>query len=437
MATMTEIIGKKQRGEALSQTDIAEFVNSYTKGETPDYQAAALLMAIYFKGMNHEETVILTEEMAHSGDMIDLSAIHGVKVDKHSTGGVGDKTTLILAPIAAACGAKVAKMSGRGLGHTGGTIDKLESIPGFKTALDKAEFFEIVNRVGAAVVGATANIAPADKKIYALRDLTCTVASLPLISASIMSKKLASGADAIVLDVKCGSGAFMKTVGEAKALAQMMIDIGEAHGRKMAAFITDMDIPLGFAIGNALEVKEAVETLQGKGPADLTEICVQLAGSMICLAGIGTLEECTQKARKAISDGSGFRKFKEMIQAQGGDVSVIEDSSKLIGKPLEKIVRAPESAYISAMDTERCGIASMLLGAGRRKKEDALDYHAGIILEAKTGDKVRAGDVLARLYSTKPELFAEAEAELLSAYSFGPKKPELPPLVLATLFGKR
>ncbi|MDR2865137.1 MAG: thymidine phosphorylase [Spirochaetaceae bacterium] len=436
MATMTEIIGKKQRGEALSQTDIAEFINSYTKGETPDYQAAALLMAIYFKGMNHEETVVLTEEMAHSGDMIDLSAIHGVKVDKHSTGGVGDKTTLILAPIAAACGAKVAKMSGRGLGHTGGTIDKLESIPGFKTALDKAEFFEIVNRVGAAVVGATANIAPADKKIYALRDLTCTVASLPLISASIMSKKLASGADAIVLDVKCGSGAFMKTVDEAKALAQMMIDIGEAHGRKMAAFITDMDIPLGFAIGNALEVKEAVETLQGKGPADLTEICVQLAGSMICLAGIGTLEECTQKARKAISDGSGFRKFKEMIQAQGGDVSVIEDCSKLIGKPLEKIVRAPESAYISAMDTERCGIASMLLGAGRRKKEDALDYHAGIILEAKTGDKVRAGDVIARLYSTKPELFAEAEAELLSAYSFGPKKPELPPLVLATLFGK-
>jgi pyrimidine-nucleoside phosphorylase len=433
---MTEIIGKKQRGEALSQTDIAEFINSYTKGETPDYQAAALLMAIYFKGMNHEETVVLTEEMAHSGDMIDLSAIHGVKVDKHSTGGVGDKTTLILAPIAAACGAKVAKMSGRGLGHTGGTIDKLESIPGFKTALDKAEFFEIVNRVGAAVVGATANIAPADKKIYALRDLTCTVASLPLISASIMSKKLASGADAIVLDVKCGSGAFMKTVDEAKALAQMMIDIGEAHGRKMAAFITDMDIPLGFAIGNALEVKEAVETLQGKGPADLTEICVQLAGSMICLAGIGTLEECTQKARKAISDGSGFRKFKEMIQAQGGDVSVIEDCSKLIGKPLEKIVRAPESAYISAMDTERCGIASMLLGAGRRKKEDALDYHAGIILEAKTGDKVRAGDVIARLYSTKPELFAEAEAELLSAYSFGPKKPELPPLVLATLFGK-
>jgi pyrimidine-nucleoside phosphorylase len=435
MASMIEIIEKKQRGEALSQTEIGEFVCSYTNGSTPDYQAAALLMAIYFKGMTKEETVFLTQAMANSGDMIDLSAIAGVKVDKHSTGGVGDKTTLILAPLAACCGAKVAKMSGRGLGHTGGTIDKLEAIPGFKVALAEKEFFDIVNRVGAAVVGATGNIAPADKKIYALRDVTATVASLPLIASSVMSKKLASGSDAIVLDVKCGSGAFMKTQADAKALAKMMIEIGEAAGRKMAAFITDMDVPLGFAVGNALEVREAVETLRGRGPEDLTEVSVALAAAMLRLAGLGSAEECTKKVKAAIADGSGYQKFREMVGAHGGDISVLDDTSKLTGAPCEKIVTAPQSGYITRMDTERCGIASMLLGAGRRTKEDTLDYLAGIMLDVKTGQKVEKDEPIARLYTTRPELFAGAEKELLGAYSFGAKKPEKIPLILDTISG--
>jgi pyrimidine-nucleoside phosphorylase len=389
--------------------------------------------------MSRAETVMLTRVMALSGDTIDLGAIEGVKVDKHSTGGVGDKTTLILAPLVAACGGKVAKMSGRGLGHTGGTIDKLEAIPGFKTMMKQDEFFGIVNRVGAAILGATGNIAPADKKIYALRDVTCTVASLPLVASSVMSKKLASGADAIVLDVKCGSGAFMKTAEEATELGRLMIDIGEAEGRKMAAFITCMDVPLGFAIGNALEVREAVETLQGNGHArgmahsDLTEICVKLAGAMLHLAGIGEAAACEEKARRAIADGSGFEKFREMVAAQGGDLAVIDDTAKLVGAPREKIVCAAQSGYITHINTERCGVASMLLGAGRRTKDDKLDYHAGIMLEAKTGDHVEAGQPIARLYTTKSELFPPAEAELLQSYSFGPEKPLEIPLVLGVL----
>jgi pyrimidine-nucleoside phosphorylase len=433
---MTEIIEKKQRGEALSETEIGGFVTSYTNGNTPDYQAAALLMAIYFKGMTKQEIVFLTRAMAHSGDMIDLSAIDGIKVDKHSTGGVGDKTTLILAPLVACCGAKVAKMSGRGLGHTGGTIDKLESIPGFRVALESQEFFAIVRRVGAALVGATGNIAPADKKIYALRDVTATVASLPLIASSIMSKKLASGSDAIVLDVKCGSGAFMKTAEDAKILAKMMIEIGEAEGRKMAAFITDMDVPLGFAVGNALEVREAVETLRGGGPADLTEVSVELAAAMLALAGAGSAGECAKKVRAAIDDGSGYKKFREMVGAQGGDISVLDDPAKLTGSPSLKVVTSPRAGYITRMDTERCGIASMLLGAGRRTKEDALDYQAGIMLDVKTGERVEKGQNIARLYTTNPALFAGAEKELLAAYSFGDEKPESIPLILDRIFGK-
>jgi pyrimidine-nucleoside phosphorylase len=431
---MIEIIEKKQRGAALDEAEIAEFVGSYTNGSVPDYQAAALLMAIYFKGMSREETVMLTRAMARSGDMIDLGAIEGVKVDKHSTGGVGDKTTLILSPLVAACGGKVAKMSGRGLGHTGGTIDKLEAIPGFRTTMESGEFFAIVNCVGAAILGATGNIAPADKKIYALRDVTATVASLPLVASSVMSKKLASGADAIVLDVKCGSGAFMKTVEEARELSRLMIDIGRAEGRKMAAFITDMDVPLGCAIGNALEVREAVETLQGRGPADLTEICVLLSGAMLHLAGMGPASVCEERARRAIADGSGFQKFRQMVEAQGGDVSAIDDTAKLVGAPLEKTVRAAQTGCIVHIDAERCGVASMLLGAGRRVKDDRLDYCAGIMLEAKTGDKVVAGQPIARLYATNGALFAAAEAELAGAYCYGAAPPPAIPLVLDRIF---
>jgi pyrimidine-nucleoside phosphorylase len=426
---MIQIIEKKQRGMALSESEIAEFVQAYTAGNVPDYQAAALLMAIYFKGMTRKETVILTNRMARSGDMADLSAIDGIKVDKHSTGGVGDKTTLILAPLAAVCGAKVAKMSGRGLGYTGGTIDKLESIPGYKTALGEKEFSEIVNRVGCAVCSATGNIAPADKKIYALRDVTSTVASLPLIASSVMSKKLASGADAIVLDVKCGSGAFMKTVKEARTLAKLMVDIGRDEGRKMAAFITGMDVPLGAAIGNALEVREAVETLQGKGPSDLTEICIHLATSMLFISGIDSEPHCFKRVKDAIASGSGFRKLCEMTEAQGGDVSVLCDTSKLVGKPLEKQVLAPQSGYITKMNAERCGVASMLLGAGRQKKDDTLDYLAGIMLDAKTGDRVKKGQPVARLYASRAELFEKAEEELLSAYTFGRREPRAYPVI--------
>lgn len=428
---MYDIIEKKRNGGTLSQEEIAYFVQGYTKGEIPDYQASALAMTIYFQGMTKEETAQLTWAMARSGDMVDLSAIQGVKVDKHSTGGVGDKTTLIVAPVVAACGAKVAKMSGRGLGHTGGTLDKLEAIPGLSTSIPKERFFEIVNQVGVAVIGQTGNLAPADKKLYALRDVTATVDSIPLIASSIMSKKLAAGSDCILLDVKTGNGAFMKTLEGSIELAQEMVAIGEHAGRRTVALITEMGRPLGHLVGNALEVQEAVETLQGRGPEDLYQVCVQLAGNMLYLAGKGSYEDCCRMAQQAIADGSALQKLKEMVAAQGGDVSCLEDPSRFPQTACHHVVKARQSGYITAMDTEAIGITSVVLGAGRASKEDAIDYAAGLRISKKTGEWVEEGQELAVLYTNRPEALAEAEERYQKAVTIGPDAPAALPLVQA------
>lgn len=428
---MYDIIEKKRNGGTLSQEEIAYFVQGYTKGEIPDYQASALAMAIYFQGMTKEETAQLTWAMARSGDMVDLSAIQGVKVDKHSTGGVGDKTTLIVAPVVAACGAKVAKMSGRGLGHTGGTLDKLEAIPGLSTSIPKERFFEIVNQVGVAVIGQTGNLAPADKKLYALRDVTATVDSIPLIASSIMSKKLAAGSDCILLDVKTGNGAFMKTLEGSIELAQEMVAIGEHAGRRTVALITEMGRPLGHLVGNALEVQEAVETLQGRGPEDLYQVCVQLAGNMLYLAGKGSYEDCCRMAQQAIADGSALQKLKEMVAAQGGDVSCLEDPSRFPQTACHHVVKARQSGYITSMDTEAIGITSVVLGAGRASKEDAIDYAAGLRISKKTGEWVEEGQELAVLYTNRPEALAEAEERYQKAVTIGPDAPAALPLVQA------
>lgn len=406
---MQDLITKKRNGECLTSKELSFWVNGYVKGEIPDYQVSALLMAIYFQGMSDEELGELTILMARSGDMADLSSIHGYKVDKHSTGGVGDKTTLIIAPIVAANGVKVAKMSGRGLGFTGGTIDKLESIPGFCTTLNQKTFFENVNRHGVSVVGQSGNLVPADKKLYALRDVTGTVESIPLIASSIMSKKLASGSDAILLDVKVGSGAFMKTPKEAVTLAKKMIAIGKHSGRKVSAMITNMDEPLGKTIGNTLEVVEAIETLKGKGPVDLTELCVDLAAEMMWLGQKGTRETCRELAEDALYSGKALEKFKEMVEAQGGDGNLVDHPQYFEKAPVIKQVRASQNGYIAHMDAQKCGIAASILGAGRKKKEDAIDYTAGIRLEAKCGDFVREGEVLASLYTSNPCCVEEAE----------------------------
>lgn len=428
---MYDIISKKRNGETLNEEEIRFMVSGYVKGEIPDYQMSAMLMAIYFKGMDDRETAILTNEVAHSGDMVDLSPIEGVKVDKHSTGGVGDKTTLVVAPIVAACGVKVAKMSGRGLGHTGGTVDKMESIPGMKTTLTEEEFFQVVNTAGLSVIGQSGNLAPADKKLYALRDVTATVDSIPLIAASIMSKKLAAGSDCILLDVKTGSGAFMKTLENSLTLAEKMVAIGEHAGRKTMALITNMDIPLGSRIGNSLEVIEAVETLKGRGPKDLTEVCLQLAAGMLYLAGKGTMEACRAMAEKAIEDGSALNRLIAMVEAQGGDSSVIKDTSLFKKAPFYKEVKAKKSGYITRMNTEQCGIASSLLGAGRITKDSLIDYTAGIALIKKVGDQVCQGDVIAVLYASEEALFAASEKEILRAVTISPDQPEEMPLIYA------
>lgn len=422
---MYDLIEKKKLGEALSREEIHELVQGFTAGEIPDYQMSAMLMAIYFQGMNDEETTYLTLEMAHSGDMVDLSPIEGFKVDKHSTGGVGDKTTLIVGPIVASLGIKVAKMSGRGLGHTGGTIDKLESIPGFVTAVPREQFFEIVKEHGIAVAGQSGNLVPADKKMYALRDVTATVDSIPLIASSIMSKKLAAGSDGIVLDVKTGSGAFMKTLEDSILLAQKMVNIGAGAGRICTALITDMDVPLGLAIGNAMEVRESVEVLEGAGPEDLKEVSLRLAAEMLHTAGCGTVEECYEKASAALADGSALETFRKMVKAQGGDLNALPSA------PYQREVAAPASGYITHMNTESCGIASMLLKAGRSRKEDVIDPSAGILLLKKYGDRVEAGEVLARLYASEEALFAAAEEKLLSAYVISEEKPEKKKLIYA------
>ena len=430
---MYDLIAKKRDGESLTAEEIHFMITEYVAGNIPDYQMSAFLMAVYLNGMTEEETVTLTLEVAHSGEMVDLSAIEGIKVDKHSTGGVGDKTTLIIAPIVAACGVKVAKMSGRGLGHTGGTVDKLEAIPGFQTVIAQDRFFEIVNTIGVSVIGQSGNLAPADKKLYALRDVTATVESIPLIAASIMSKKLAAGSDAILLDVKTGSGAFMKTVDDSIALAKEMVSIGENAGRKTAALITDMDIPLGNNIGNSLEVIEAVETLKGNGPEDLTEVSLQLAANMLYLAEKGTIDECLVMAKKTIEDGSALERLVAMVEAQGGESSVILDTEKFDKAPFECPIISAEEGYIASMDTESCGIASSMLGAGRETKESDIDFSAGIILNRKVGDFVKKGDVLATMYTSKESLFANAEKRYLSALTFAKVKPAENPLIFARI----
>ena len=428
---MYDIITKKRDGKELSEAEISFLIQGYVNGDIPDYQMSAFLMSVYFNGMTEKETHYMTDQVAHSGDMVDLSKIAGVKVDKHSTGGVGDKTTLIVAPIAAACGVKVAKMSGRGLGHTGGTVDKLESIPGYRTTLSREEFFKVVNETGLSVIGQSGNLTPADKKMYALRDVTATVDSIPLIAVSIMSKKLAAGSDCIVLDVKTGSGAFMKTLEDSIALAQEMVKIGENAGRKTLALITDMDTPLGEAIGNSLEVKEAVDTLKGKGPKDLTEVCIHLAANMMVSAQLGTLNECMEKAKQAIEDGSALQKLIDMVAAQGGDISVIRDTDLFEKAAYSYEVIAQEDGIIQSMDTEKCGIASVMLGAGRVTKDSPVDFTAGILLHKKTGDMIHKGDILATLYAAKEELFKSAEEEYRSAIKVSKKNTGRNPLIYA------
>lgn len=430
---MYDIILKKRNGGSLADEEIQGMIDGYVAGEIPDYQMSAMLMAIYFKGMDKREISSLTRAMACSGERVDLSAIQGVKVDKHSTGGVGDKTTLIIGPIVAACGGKVAKMSGRGLGHTGGTIDKLESIPGFKTSLSMREFYDVVDRVGVGVAAQSANLAPADKMLYALRDVTATVDSIALIAASVMSKKLAAGADRILLDVTCGSGAFMKTFDDAAELARTMVEIGEAAGKKTVALITDMDAPLGSAVGNSLEVVEAMRALEGKAAADLEAVCLELAANMLYLSDKGTLRECRAMAKQAIADGGALKKFSEMIEAQGGDAAVTADPGKLPKAPHFAVVRAERDGYITRMDAEACGAVSVALGAGRATKDAPIDFSAGIIMEKKTGDRVRCGDALAFLYTSRQEGLKYAEQLYRGALTFGSEKPRERPLILARI----
>lgn len=426
---MYEIIKKKRDGGELSTAEIQYFIKGVTDGVIPDYQISALCMAIYFRGMTVRETCDLTFAIRDSGDKLDFSAIKGIRVDKHSTGGVGDKTSLVVAPVVASFGIKVAKMSGRGLGHTGGTVDKLEAIDGFKTTLSEADFIKQVNDIGFAIVGQSRQFAPADKKLYALRDVTATVDSMPLIAASIMGKKLAADDDCIVLDVKTGSGSFMKSIEDSKKLARLMVDIGKNAGKKMVALITNMDRPLGYAIGNSLEVIEAVETLQGQGPKDFTDICMTLAGHMLSLAGKGSVENCVEMAKQSIADRSAYRKFVEVVARQGGNTALIENTANFARAEYSRSVKSAKSGYISKADTESYGLASLALGAGRNTAEDSIDYSAGIILKKKTGDFVEAGEEFAILYSNDPSTFARAEEILLSATDIASSQPTIEPLI--------
>ena len=430
---MYDIIAKKRDGGELTKEEIEFFIHGYVAGEIPDYQASALLMAIYFKGMTAKETATLTMSMANSGETVDLSSIDGVKVDKHSTGGVGDKTTLIISPIVASLGVRVAKMSGRGLGHTGGTIDKMESIPGMQTSIDREKFFDIVRKVGVSVIGQSGNLVPADKKLYALRDVTATVNSIPLIASSIMSKKIAAGSNCILLDVKTGSGAFMKTVDDSIRLAQAMVSIGEHVGRRTVALITDMDRPLGNAIGNSLEICEVCDTLKNHGPADLTEVCIDLAANMLYLAGTGSIDGCKKMAKTQIDNGAGFAKLKEMVAAQGGDTAVLDDNTKFRQAKICHEVCARTDGYLYAMNTEQCGIASVELGAGREKKEDPIDYSAGIVLRRKMGDRVRKGEPIAVFYTSDEERCTEAERLFQNAVTIRGEAPDAVPLVHARI----
>lgn len=426
-----DIIAAKRDNKELKEEEIKFLINGYVNGEVPDYQMSAFLMAVYFNGMTEKECATFAECMLHSGDVMDLSEIEGVKVDKHSTGGVGDKTTLIVTPVVAACGVKVAKMSGRGLGHTGGTVDKLESIPGMNVALSREKFFEIVKNVGCSVVSQTGNLVPADKKIYALRDVTATVESMPLVASSIMSKKIASGADCIVLDVKCGKGAFMKTSEDAVKLSKIMVDIGKKFNRKVAALITDMNAPLGNAIGNSLEVWESCEVLKGKGPEDLKEVSVCLAANMLYMAGKGSMKECVKAVEICLKNGKAYEKFKEMVTAQGGDLSDFDSVTNLQKDSMMYEVLSSDKGYLSAMDAELLGKASMELGAGRETKEDDIDYKAGIILYKKIGDRVEKDERLAVFYSSDIDRFSKAEEIFKKSLSYSKHEPEKSPLILA------
>lgn len=427
---MYDIIYKKREGRSLSQEEIEYFVSGYTDGSIPDYQASALLMAIYFQKMSKEETIALTKAMKNSGDVVDLSGIDGVKVDKHSTGGVGDKTTLIVGPLAASCGVPIAKMSGRGLGFTGGTVDKMESIPGFRTTIEAENFISQVNRVGLSVIGQTAHIAPADKKLYALRDVTATVDNLSLITSSIMSKKLASGSDAIVLDVKCGSGAFMENLEAATELGEWMVEIGKADGKKTIAVITDMNQPLGLAVGNSLEVMEAIETLKGKGPSDITELALTLASYMI-FAGekAETQEKGYEMAKEALESGAALKKLAEFIAGQGGDPEVIEDYSLFPRPNCFVEIKASEEGFIHSIEARAIGLASQHSGAGRATKEDQIDLSAGILLHKKVGEAVKADEVLATVYGNDIDKVQKGAMEAAKAYKIRMEQPETEPLI--------
>lgn len=421
---MYDIIMKKRNGGELSKEEIDFFIDGYTKGEIPDYQVSALMMAIYFRKMTEGETLALTMAMANSGDMLDLSEIKGVKVDKHSTGGVGDKTSLALTPMVAACGIHVAKMSGRGLGHTGGTIDKLESFPGFSTALTTEQFIDNVNKIGIAIMGQTADLAPADKKLYALRDVTATVDNMSLIASSIMSKKLAAGADAIVLDVKTGSGAFMKEETDARALAEEMVKIGKNAGRKTIAVISDMDQPLGLAVGNALEVKEAIDTLNGNGPADFVELCLTLGTQMLVAGGAAKdEEEAEKKLRQVMEDGSALKKLAEFVEAQGGDARAVFEPGRLPAATIQKPVPAQKDGYVSHIACDEVGICSLILGGGRETKESEIDLSVGLVLQKKVGDYVKAGEPLAILHANDAGRAEEAEKRFLNACKITEEKP--------------
>lgn len=421
---MYDIIQHKRDNKELSGEEIQFFVEEYTAGNIPDYQAAALAMAIFFNGMTPEETAALTLAMAHSGDVMDLTPIKGVKVDKHSTGGVGDKTSLVLGPMVAALGVPVAKMSGRGLGHTGGTIDKLESFPGFQTGIPEQEFFDNVNRIGIAIAGQTGNLAPADKKLYALRDVTATVESIPLIASSIMSKKIAAGADVIVLDVKVGSGAFMKDEESAVKLAETMVRIGDNVGKKTMAVVSDMDEPLGYAVGNALEVKEAIDTLAGNGPQDLYELCLELGSHMV--AGAGKAQNCAEAKEMlagTIKDGSALRKLAELVEAQGGNPEAVYDTELLPKASIEYEYRADTEGYVSRIVCDIVGTSAMVLGGGRENKESVIDLSVGIVLEAKKGAYVHKGDVLARFYANDENKLSDAVKRFEDAYVIEDTKP--------------
>ena len=427
---MYDIILKKRANLPLTDEEIRFVIDGYVKGEIPDYQVSALLMTIVFNGMNARELGTLTLAMAQSGNMVDLSNIDGITVDKHSTGGVGDKTTLIIAPLVAACGGKVAKMSGRGLGHTGGTIDKMESIPNLKVSLEQDAFIDQVNKIGLAVIGQSEGLAPADKKLYALRDVTGTVDSIPLIASSVMSKKLASGAQAILLDVKVGSGAFMKNIEDARELAKAMVDIGKGNGRSIKAILTDMDRPLGHAIGNALEIREVIDTLKGHGPEDLTHECIIMAAHMLVLSHMCDYETALNRVQQALDSGVALERLRLMVDAQGGDSRVIDDEIILTIGQFTYDVIAPQDGYIIHMNTEQCGIASVMLGAGRTVKDGPIDYSAGILMHKKTGDSVTVGECIATLYASDESLLSNAAKTYLEAITFGETAPIMADTIL-------